>query len=381
MINLQSLVLFVISYFIIPRLTFLPRSVHSLLTIFGPFLLPRLVNLINTSRATSRSVPVRPTPHKVQRALNLLFLSAVVALVLSLPQFAPENIFVKTQSRLQIEPNVLFARLRMLRPLTEDDEILRSKISTNPRNKLLYLTYGPDTLINCIWCASNDGNDTQNYMLYSLPKIIAPHIYHLIVLGLATSSLVGSEGSRFRTHATIVGLGLAVIEAYFMQTYDITFNKRSKTLQDIDFVHWRVRFLRYIAFAIVDGIFGLVLWLTSTNRWLAKPESIAERLEMTTRKAEDTTNKLRALGLLSNSVNRDPQLRTVREMYWRTEGEYMAARVQEEEVMEQINAAVKSLDMQELENRIDQVSDTVLQGIDTLRVTSPGGQSGEVPPS
>lgn len=368
MFNLQSLVLFVISYFIIPRLTFLPKSLHTILTIFGPFLLPRLVNLINTSRATSRSVPVRPTPYKVQRALNLLFVAAAVSLVLSLPYFAPENIFLKTQSRLQIEPNVLFTRLRMLRPLTDEDELLRAKFGGSQQNKLIYLAFGPDTLINCVWCTDSDGTDTQNYFLYSLPKIITPHIFHLAVLGLATSSMVGAEGSRFRTHATIAGLFLAAVEAYFLGTYDITINKRSRQLQDIDFMYWRMRFLRYISFAAVDGAFGLVLWLTSTNRWLAKPKSIAERLEMTSRDAEETMNKLRALGLLANSINRDPALRAVREGYWRTEGEYMAATVQEEEVMEEINKAVSNIDMRGLEGRVGEISDEVLKGIDTLRV-------------
>lgn len=364
MINLQSIVLFVVSYFIIPRLTFLPKSVHSLLIIFGPFLLPRLVNLFNTARATSRSVPVRPTPPKIQRALNVLFVSAVVSLVLSLPRFAPENIFVKTQSRLQIEPHVLFARLRLLRPLTDEDEVLRSKFAS-VQNKLVYLTFGPDTLINCIWCSTAEGNDAQNYFLYSLPKIITPHIYHLVVLGLATSSLVGSEGSRFRIHATIAGLFLMVVETWFLGTYDISVNKRAKVLQDLDFVHWRIRVLRYISFATVDAALGLVLWLTSTNRWLAKPTSIAERLEMATRQAEVAMSKLGALSLLTNSINRSPALRGVREGYWQQEGQHTAELVQDEEVAAQISKVSDRMDMQ-VHQQIGQTADQLLSSIDTL---------------
>ncbi|KAF2471770.1 uncharacterized protein BDR25DRAFT_22865 [Lindgomyces ingoldianus] len=367
MISLQSIVLFLISYFVIPRLTFLPKSLHGLLTIFGPFLLPRLVNLFNTSRATSRSVPVRPVPTKVLRALNILFASAVVSLVLSVPYFAPENIFLKTQSRLQIQADVLFARLKLLRPLTEEDEVLRSKFSASGQYKLLYLTYGPDTLINCIWCTTSDGIDAQNYFLYSLPKMVTPHIFHLAVLGLATSSLVGSEGSRFRTHATIAGLLLMVAEIWFLNSYDVTLNKKAKVLQELDFVHWRVRVLRYLAFAASDGILACVLWATSTNRWLASPPAIAERLEVTTRQAEETLNKLRALGLLTNSINRDPALRGVREEYWQTEGTVMAETVQEEEVMDTINQAVNNLDLRSLEGRVGEVADGILAGIDGLR--------------
>ncbi|KAH7345964.1 hypothetical protein BKA66DRAFT_576768 [Pyrenochaeta sp. MPI-SDFR-AT-0127] len=367
MFNLRSIILLVISYVVIPRLTFLPQNVHSLFIIFGPFLLPRVFDWINVARATSRSVPVRPTPARVKNALNLLFLSAVVCLALSLSRFAPENIFLTTQSHIRTETNVLFARLRHLRPLGDADDALRTKFHTSGRNKLLYLTYGPDTLLNCVWCVVADGNDQQNYFLYSLPKIVAPHIFQLAVLGLATSSLVGSEGSRFRTHATIAGLLMMVVETWYMGTYDMTVNKRAKFVQDIDSAYWRVRFLRYITFALVDSALAFVLWATSTNRWLAKPVSIAERLETTTRQAEETLNKMRALGLLTNSVNRDAALRGVREEYWRTEGRVMAETVQDEAVTEQINAVISKMDFSALEGRVGEVADGILKGIDGLR--------------
>jgi hypothetical protein len=377
MFNLRSIILLVISYVVIPRLTFLPKNVHSLLILFGPFLIPRVVDWINGARTTSRSVPVRPTPPRVKSALNLLFLSAAVCLTLSLSRFAPENIFLKTQSHIRTETSVLFARLRHLRALTGEDEALRAKFAS-PSNKLLYLTYGPDTLLNCVWCSAADGNDQQNYFLYTLPKLAAPHILQLAVLGLVTSSLVGSEGSRFRTHATVAGLLMMIVEAWYVGTYDTATNKRAKYVQDIDSAYWRVRFLRYITFAVVDIALGFVLWATSTNRWLAKPVSIAERIETTTRQAEETLNKMRALGLLTNSVNRDPALRGVREEYWRTEGRVMAETVQDEAVTEQINKVISKMDFSALEGRVGEVADGILKGIDGLRAPQ---VMGEAPPS
>ncbi|KAF5845673.1 hypothetical protein GGP41_009446 [Bipolaris sorokiniana] len=305
MINLRSIILLVISYVIIPRLTFLPPNVHSLLSIFGPFLIPLVFDWIKAARTASPSVPIRPTPPRVQYALNLLFLSAVVCLGLSLSRYAPENIFLKTQSHIRTEPSVLF--------------------------------------------------------------IVTPHIFQLAVLGLATSSLVGAEGSRFRIHATIAGIFVMVVEIWYMGTYDILANKRAKYVQDLDSAYWRVRFLRYITFALVDMGLAYVLWATSTNRLFAKPISIAERIEVTTRTAEDTFNKTRALGLLTNSVNRDPALRGVREEYWRTEGQVTAEVVQDEVVTEQINAAISRLDMGSLEGRVGEVADGILAGIDSLR--------------
>ncbi|PVI00617.1 hypothetical protein DM02DRAFT_387282 [Periconia macrospinosa] len=369
MISLQSIALLVISYVVIPRLTFLPPALHSVLIIFGPFLLPKVFQLFDTSRAASRSLPVQPTPAKVQRALNLLFLSAVVCIVLSLPQFGPENIFAKTGSRLQIEANTLFSRLRTQRELGDADELLREKFSSLPTNKLRYVVYGPDTLLNCIWCAKADEGSDRNYFYYNLPKLATTHLAHLIVLGLCTSSLIGSEGSRFRTHATIAGLVLFASEAWYLGSYDINQNKQAKTLQDIDFVHWRLRMFRYISFALVDATLGVVLWLTSTNRWLAKPLSMAQRLESTAKDAEETVNKLRALGLISNSVNRDQTLRVVREEYWRTEGQVMAETIQDEEVVGHINNALGRLDMKGLEERVGSVADGIVSAIDGLRAS------------
>lgn len=365
MFNWQNAVLLLISYVVIPRLTFLPKGLHTLLIVFGPFLLPRLIGLFNTSRAVSRSVPIRPAPKQVQRALNLLFVSAVVCLALSLPRFAPENIFLSTQSRYQIETNVLFTRLRMLRSLTPDDEQLQTKFTANASNKLLYFAFGPDSLLNCVWC----NNDHWNYFLYSLPKLAAPHLAHLAVLGFATSSLIGPEGSRFRTHATIAGLTLAVTEIWYLGTYDPAVNKRAKILQEIDFAHWRIRLLRYLCFAVVDAALGATLWLTSTNRWLAKPEPIAQRLESTARTAEETLHKLRALGLLENSISRDQGLRAVREEYWTTEGQVMSEVVADAEVTELINQTIAKMDFSQLEGKVGEVADGIISAIDGLKAS------------
>jgi hypothetical protein len=375
MFNVRSIVLLVLSYVVIPRLTFLPQNVHSLLILFGPFVLPRLADWLNTARATSRSVPIRPTPPRVQNALNVLFVAAIACLALSLSRFAPENIFLATQSHIRTETSVLFARLRHLRSLSEEDQVLRSKFEVNGRNKLYYLAYGPETLLNCAWCVTANGNDNNNYFIYTLPKIIMPHILQLAVLGLATSSLVGTEGSRFRTHATMLGLATLIGETWYMGTYDITANKRAKFLQDIDSVYWRIRFLRYIMFAVQDIGMAFVLWATSTNRWLAKPISIAERLEMATRVSEETLNRMRGLGLIINSVNRDPALRGVKEDYWRTEGQVMSETIQEEAVLELINTAMSKMDFNGLEGRVGEVADGILKGIDGLRQS---GQEAEV---
>ncbi|KAH9881270.1 hypothetical protein J1614_001767 [Plenodomus biglobosus] len=367
MFSLGSIICLVISYFVIPRLTFLPQHLHSVLIAFGPFLVPLVFNwLSGVRKASARSVPVRPVPPRVKHALNLLFLGACVFFVLSFSRFAPENLFLQTRSHMRTETSVLFARLRHLRPLTAEDEELRAKFNYT-RNKLLYLAYGPDTLLNCKWCADASGDDQLYFLLYSLPRILTSHIPQLCVLGSATSSFVGAESSRFRKYAIFAGVAMLATECWYIGSYNLESNKRAYTVQQLDSAFWRVRFLRYITFAVVDLVFALVLWATSTNRWNAKPVSIAERLELATRQSEDTLNKLRALGLLTNSVNRDAALRGVREEYWRTEGQVMAEIVQEEAVTEQINTVISTMDFSALQGRVGEVADGILKGIDRLR--------------
>ncbi|KAI8933956.1 hypothetical protein NX059_008730 [Plenodomus lindquistii] len=378
MFNLRSIILLVVSYVVVPRLTFLPASLHSLLIVFGPFIIPRALDWVTTARATGQSVPVRPVPPRVRHALNLLFVSACVFFVSSFARFAPENIFLQTRSHIRTETSVIFARLRHLRPLTAADEALRAKFNYN-RNKLLYLAYGPDALLNCTWCADASGNDQLYHFFYSLPAIIAPHLLQLGALGFATSSFVGTEGSRLRTQATIAGMAMLATDCWYMSSLNLDYNRRAYTVQQLDSAFWRVRFIRCISLAVVDLIFALLLWATSTNRWLAQPVSLAERLETATKQSEDTLNKLRALGLLSNSVNRDAALRGVREEYWRTEGQVMAAMIQDEAVMEQINTVVSRMDFSALQGRVGEVADGILRGIDGLRVSQmmPENEAGE----
>jgi hypothetical protein len=376
MINLQSIAIFLCAYFLVPRLTFLPPIVRQLSPLLGPIIIPRLINFINTFRATSasRRVPIRPVPPKVQRGLNILFVAALASLIATAPQFAPENIFQLTQSRLQISPDVLFARLRLLRPLTPDDEVLYAKFKASSENRLAYLAYGPDTVVNCTWCTTaNGGSDANNFLIYSFPKLITPHIWNLAVLGLATSSVfVGPEGARFRIHATIAGLGALVAESWYLAAYDIAANKRSTRLEEVDFAFWNMRIYRYVGFAFLHALLGLVLWATSTNRWLATPPSLALRLESASRVAEESVNKLRALGLLANSVNRDAALRGVKEEYWQTEGRVMSEVVQDDEVVGEINRVVAALDLKGLEGQAATAADAILKGIDDMGAGSGG---------
>jgi len=305
-------------------------------------------------------------PPKVQRSLTILFVFALVALLSTLPFFAPTNIFTLTQSRLDIPPGVLFNRLKHIRPLSALEETLHDKFredfqSHRKDSKLLYLTFGPDIVASCPFC---DPSQPNTYFYYALPSLLLPHLLHIILLGLCTSSLVsGAEGSRFRTQATIAGIGLAATEVYMLGSHDIAANATATTLPELDLFFWRLRVWRGLGVALVDGVLGWVLFLTSTNRWLVIPASPAERLEASTKVLEAVHAKMTALGALRNTIMRDHKLRSAVEGYWVKEHQVMGDVLAEPEVLENMNKRLETIDMSTIQNQAGQWTDGIMEGL------------------
>ncbi|KAJ8611056.1 hypothetical protein MRB53_038143 [Persea americana] len=153
---------------------------------------------------------IRPLSPPTTWALRLLFLSAAVAFLSTFPTFAPANVFVETGSRLQTtSTGVIFARLATLRPLTAADERLRRifwrlECESCQWQQVLHqravicsihgfctLITGPGAVLSESPLASPRDNDAPLwYLLCALPSLLVPHVIHLIVLGLATSSVL-----------------------------------------------------------------------------------------------------------------------------------------------------------------------------------------------
>lgn len=280
-------------------------------------------------------------PKPVYKSLNILFISALLALISTLPYFAPENIFTITQSRLQTPNDVLFTRLALARDgdLTDDDSTLRPKIASLD-SRLLYFTYGPDVLTHCPFCVSDE---PMTYFYYALPSIVIPHILHTFALGLATSSAVaGNYGNRWRNLAAVVGLGLAASELWLFGSYDWKANARKLRAEEYVHWYWRMRIFRGVEIAIADSIFAGLLWLSSTNRMFVIPPSPAERTETAMKMLEQAKGKLNAVGIMRNVVSRDEGLRRKSEAYWRNEGQVMGEVMDEREVVESVRNALNA---------------------------------------
>lgn len=322
--------------------TLTPSSLKTLLFTLGPLLLPRLITWYRTQRikTTTTPLPKQSISPPVYPSLNILFITALLALLSTLPPFSPENIFTTTSSRLQTPNDVLFTRLALARPtsqLTPHDTTLKPKLASLD-SRLLYLTYGPDVLTHCPFCTSDD---PSTYLYYALPSILLPHILHTFALGLATSTAIaGKHTSRWRSVAAMTGLGLAVSECYLFGSYDWKINARAHRPEEYVHFFWRMRIFRGCAMALFDAIIAGLLYLSSTNRMFVIPPSAAERMETAMRTLENSRGKLNAVGILRNVVVRDEGLRRKTEAYWRKEGVFMEGVMDEREVVEGVRNAL-----------------------------------------
>jgi hypothetical protein len=276
----------------------------------------------------------------VLRSIALLAVVAVGYLIYSFPIFSPENLFVRTQSRLQIPTDVLFTRLSALRPgnnLTTGDVALRSKF-VNLESRLLYLQYGPNVLAECPFCNSDD---PRSYFYYAAPALVAPHIVNLVLLSIATSGLLtGREGMPWRSSAVIASCIAAAADVYSVNSYNYQINARATRLAEVDQFFWTARTYRLLWFALLNAAFATLLYLSSTNRAFASPPTPAERVERVERQLMLAKSKLNAMGIIKNTAIRDEDLRTRIQAYWQHEGRVMREVMEEREVIEGVNDAL-----------------------------------------
>ncbi|KAJ5095226.1 hypothetical protein N7532_007517 [Penicillium argentinense] len=306
------------------------NSVKSVLIFFAPIIIPRLINSYRSLRASiATSPPPRPIPEGAHRALNVLFASIAFFLILSLPfnPHAPEpNVFTLTRSRINTPHDVIFNRLARLRPgdmLTEADLLLKSKLTSLFARKV-YLTYGPDSLTSCQFCTIDN---MYSYLLYYLPfNVLLPHLIHLSVLGVATSSpIAGPECSRWRNKFTLAGLALAAFDIYIVSTFDVLHTAsaavRAGQTPPSGF-YYGITLMRPLALTVFDVSCAALIYLSSTNRFFFKPPNPADQLDQAVsaalRMLNGANGKLHAASVTRNAVVRDKNLKQRDDVYWQT---------------------------------------------------------------
>lgn len=339
-------------------------SIKSLVIFFGPILLPKALSYYRSVRAAPQAhgLKVIPLSPRILRTILILLAVATIFLLRTLPFLSPENVFTATQSRLQIPPDVLFTRLSSLRPshtLTPSDLALRAKFASL-ESRLLYLQFGPDALASCPFCASDD---PRSYLYYFLPTLLTPHLFNLVVLATATSSLLTSSRAApaWRTPFTLAAILLALADVYLVSSYNHTANARALRLGEIDFFFWHARAYRYISLALLDGVLAGLLYLSGTQRMFVTPPSAAERIETLARQMGGVKGKVNAAGVVKNTVLRDEGLRVRGNAYWAHEVRLMGEMMEEREVVEGVNDALANrIDIRSVERDAEEYARAVL---------------------
>ncbi|KAI4860799.1 hypothetical protein F4820DRAFT_435698 [Hypoxylon rubiginosum] len=342
-------------------------TIKSLLLFFGPILLPKAISYYRSIRAAPRAagVAVRPIPPQAFRALVVLAATALIFFLrAAVPQFAPENVFARTQSRLQIPTDVLFNRLSSLRAPAAADQALRAKF-VNLESRLLYLQFGPGVLAECPFCSSED---PRSYFYYALPALLVPHLANLVTVSLATSDLVaGPHGPKWRATAAVTCGLAAALDVYLASSYNYQANARATRLADVDMFFWAARRYRYLGLAALDSLLAFLLYLSSTNRAFAAPPSAAARVAAVTRQLQAAKSRLNAVGIVKNTATRDEDLRARVQAYWLHEGRLMREVMEEREVVEGVNDALQNrVNIQDITRDADDYALNVLPRMEAV---------------
>lgn len=316
--------------------------VQSLLLFVGPLIFTKGKALYQSTRISTPPIPLNSA---VRHTLNILFIWSLFALVSTLPYFAPENIFTRTSSRLQTPNDVLFNRLGRIRPLTPTDERLRTRLQSKD-GRLFYANFGPTPLAECNWCSLDEPN---TWLWYALPEMALPHLLHIAVLGLVTSGAFSRYGRLWRSQATIAAAALFFGELYMvgLSGSDYVHNSMARSEKDVRWTHWRIRIIRGVGIAVMDGVLGYAMFLSGTRRWKIgwEEEAVDETIAEIGRSLERTAGRLQAGNFIKQTTMRDAELRGRTVEFWMKE-EQMGREVAEDE-------EVKEVRMSSLPSRLD----------------------------
>ncbi|KAI9376510.1 hypothetical protein BJX61DRAFT_530808 [Aspergillus egyptiacus] len=307
------------------------QNIQSILLILGPIVLPRIINFIRYTRValTQRPQP-RPLPPGASRALNVLFLSTLVFLILSHPSnpYSPSpSIFSLTRSRINTPLDTIFARLARLREpygvLTQADELLRSKLVSKEARRI-YLRYGEKALTQCRFCKLD--NATTFALFYYPLNSLVPHLLHMAVVGITTSAtFAGREAARWRSRFTLAGLLLAALDTYVVFMYDPVKSGSEAVRASIEVpppLFQRLAVVRPLALAIFDVVLAGFIYVTATNRWFFTPPSQADEVDRVVSASlaslTGASAKLHAASVTRNAVVRDKVLKDRDDAYWQT---------------------------------------------------------------
>jgi hypothetical protein len=117
------------------------------------------------------------------------------------------------------------------------------------------------------------------YLLFSLPSIVTPYLFHAFSLGLATTPfLTRTEITRdLRVYfAYALGLILAA-ELWILLTFDGNVNSSANQVGEVVWLHWDLYSFRFGCLALLSAVHAGLIYVFETG-WVVLPGSKEDRL-------------------------------------------------------------------------------------------------------
>lgn len=98
-------------------------------------------------------------------------------------------------------------------------------------------------------------------------------------------------------------------------------NAAARSEKEVIWTHWRMRIVRGVGIATLDGLLGYALYLTGTRRWSVgwEAEAVEETMEAIAKTLERASGRLQAGNFIKQTVMRDKELRQKAVEFWATE--------------------------------------------------------------
>lgn len=301
--------------------------VKPLTVLIGPapiFYLYRSWQSIPTSLQNVR----RPLPRPSLISITILLVASLLYLGVALLGRS-ENIFYLTNSRFVVPSSVLQTRLAKLRPLTPNDHTLIERLATSLSERLNYAVYGPTPLINCGWCLSkqvqqpNDPvaiGEATYYLLFSLPQLITPYLFHAFILGATTTPFLTSTQTtrNLRTYVSYV-LGLILLaELWILITFNGNTNAAAHELKDVEWLHWDLQSFRYTCLAIISVLQAGIVYTFDTGM-VVLPPSETDKMFQLGLIQENIAQRMKLARTVKGVVMQNPEWREKVEKWWESQ--------------------------------------------------------------
>ncbi|WWD22012.1 hypothetical protein CI109_106500 [Kwoniella shandongensis] len=187
-----------------------------LLILFGPSLLPRIIQWIN-QRGRPPTSPPSPTRSPIPLSLKLFLGIHTLYLVKQLIR-PPYDVFVSHNLPILVPNSILRSALLGPNHETEDGlstlenppihpllELLLTRLKMLD-NRYLYARFGHDTIQNCVWC-----KDDLDYLIFSLPGIMGPYVVEGVMLGMLGWKWLAGEDSDRRAERWRIVMGWVLL--------------------------------------------------------------------------------------------------------------------------------------------------------------------------